>query len=358
VPGGAERRGLGRRAVCAAGAAALATAAFAGRPRAQEDRAGDGAEPAAYGPPEPAAPSRLALTSLLLAGARAGDRLVAVGQRGHVLISDDGGRAWAQRPCPTRATLTAVAFADARTGWAAGHDATILATVDAGETWTLQHRAPAWEQPVLALAADGRARAWAVGAYGLFLATADGGAVWNDRLATDLDYHFYGLVRLAGGDWLMAGEFGGLYGAPDPDGDWTVLDSPYEGTFFGALALPGGGALVHGLVGNVWRRHRPGAPWGALASGVDAGLTGGLVGPDGGIVVVGRSGTVLTADGPDAPLRAARLPDRDALAGAVAAPDGGLVLLGEAGARRVTAIGADGRVETERPRLIEPGADR
>ncbi|MEQ8964307.1 MAG: YCF48-related protein [Azospirillaceae bacterium] len=363
MPGGAERRpaaisGPGRRAVCAAGLAglaALATAAIARPARAQDDGGDGGDGRDGIAPPRPAEPSRLALASLLLAGARAGDRLVAVGQRGHVLISDDAGRTWSQRPCPTRAALTAVAFADARTGWAAGHDATILKTTDGGENWVLQHRAPRWEQPVLALAADGPDRAWAVGAYGLFLATGDGGATWQERLVTDLDYHFYDIARLADGTWMMAGEFGGLYAATDPDGAWTVLDSPYEGSFFGAVPLPGGGAMIHGLVGHVFRRAAPEAAWRAVPSGVEAGLLGGTALPDGRVVLVGRSGTVLTAPTPEAPLVAERLPDRDALAAVLPAPDGGLILLGETGARRVPRLDAGTPIATERPRLAAAG---
>src|SRR5438045_9105322 len=42
----------------------------------------------------PAASSALAARSLINGLARAGGRLVAVGQRGHVLVSDDEGRSW------------------------------------------------------------------------------------------------------------------------------------------------------------------------------------------------------------------------------------------------------------------------
>ena len=69
----------------------------------------------------------LAPTSLLLAVARVGDRLVAVGDRGHVLLSADQGRNWTQSLTPTRALLTGVSFPDAQHGWAVGHDGVILA---------------------------------------------------------------------------------------------------------------------------------------------------------------------------------------------------------------------------------------
>ena len=85
---------------------------------------------------ETSEPAPLAAKSLLLDAARAGYRLVAVGDRGHILLSADEGRTWTQVPTPTRAMLTGVAFADATHGWAVGHDGVILASTDGGQTWT------------------------------------------------------------------------------------------------------------------------------------------------------------------------------------------------------------------------------
>jgi len=64
-----------------------------------------------------------AASSLLLDVTHAGERLVAAGDRGHILYSDDGGASWTQAKVPTRQLLTAIYFADAQHGWAVGHDA-------------------------------------------------------------------------------------------------------------------------------------------------------------------------------------------------------------------------------------------
>jgi hypothetical protein len=76
----------------------------------------------------PAPLSPLASKSIVQAVTRAGTRLVAVGQRGHVLVSDDGGKSWRQSPVPVSSDLTSVFFVDERSGWAVGHDGVILAT--------------------------------------------------------------------------------------------------------------------------------------------------------------------------------------------------------------------------------------
>src|SRR5262245_9614082 len=86
----------------------------------------------------PATQSPLASKSLLQSIAKAGNRLVAVGQRGHIVYSDDQGATWKQAAVPISSDLTAVYFANDKNGWAVGHDGVILATDNGGDKWTLQ----------------------------------------------------------------------------------------------------------------------------------------------------------------------------------------------------------------------------
>src|SRR6187402_2479303 len=128
---------------------------------------------------KPAEIEPLAAQSLLLDLAVAGTRIVAVGERGHILLSDDQGATWRQaKSVPTRTMLTAVYFADAEYGWAVGHDETILNTLDGGETWTRSHFAPESQQPLLDLWFANRISGIAVGAYGAYFTTNDGGRNW------------------------------------------------------------------------------------------------------------------------------------------------------------------------------------
>lgn len=82
----------------------------------------------------PAQVSPLASKSLMQGVTRAGARLVAVGQRGHILVSDDSGATWSQAKVPVSSDLTAVFFANDKMGWAVGHDGVILNSVDGGLT--------------------------------------------------------------------------------------------------------------------------------------------------------------------------------------------------------------------------------
>ena len=121
----------------------------------------------------------LAARSLLLDAATAGDRILAVGERGHVLISDDHGQSWIQAKVPTRSTLTAVAAADRQHAWAVGHDGVILHSADGGLSWGCQRFAPEDDRPLLDVWFADRERGLAIGAFGTVLATADGGDSWR-----------------------------------------------------------------------------------------------------------------------------------------------------------------------------------
>lgn len=86
----------------------------------------------------PAVESDKAASSLLLDIAKAGERLVAVGERGHIIYSDDNGKSWEQAEVPVMVTLTALDFSTPEKGWAVGHDGVVLHTEDSGETWVKQ----------------------------------------------------------------------------------------------------------------------------------------------------------------------------------------------------------------------------
>ena len=119
--------------------------------------------------------SAAATEGLLLDVVRAGQRLITVGARGHILYSDDEGQSWLQARVPTQQLLTAVYFVDDRYGWAAGHDALILSTRDGGATWTRQFDDLEQESPLLDIWFKDREHGYVVGAYGMFLETHNGG---------------------------------------------------------------------------------------------------------------------------------------------------------------------------------------
>lgn len=294
--------------------------------------------------------SQKAASTLLLDVAYAGDRLVAVGDRGHILYSDDGGTRWTQAKVPTRQLLTAVYFADDKHGWAVGHDALILGTTDGGQTWTQQYENREGEVPLLDVWFEDAQHGFATGAYGVLLETTDG-QNWEDvadRLDNEDGAHLNAIAEIPGSGLFIVGEMGGMFRSADMGETWERAESPYQGSFFGVVGSgEPGGVVAFGLRGNLFRSTDFGDKWQAITLAdddgdtVESGLADGNRLPDGRIVVVGHGGTVLSSDDNGQSFKLFSRPDRRSLSGVVANPDGNLVLVGQSGVRVVSPTGAN-----------------
>lgn len=310
-----------------------------------------GAGRAAPPPVETSSMARLAARSLLLDLARTDERLVAVGDRGHVLLSDDGGGSWRQvEGVPTRAMLTGVCFAGSE-GYAVGHDEVILVSRDRGASWTRAHDAPESQQPLLDVWCGEGGHGIAVGAYGSFYVTEDGGRSWSGRRfepsplpaaapvdpdEVPPDYHLNRIVAAGGGRLYIGAEAGRLYRSDDAGATWRTLPSPYEGSFYGLLPLGDPDRLLaFGLRGHLFRSDDGGQRWQRLETGTVAMLTDGTQLADGRIVIVGLSGTVLSSDD-GRRFRLLQQRDRRGLAAVLGVGSASLVVVGEGGVRIVS----------------------
>lgn len=297
----------------------------------------------------PAEQARLASRSLLLDLAKAGPRLIAVGERGHVLLSDDSAKTWRQaRSVPTQALLTGVCFGDPTHGIAVGHDETILTTSDAGETWTLTHSAPEKQQPLLDVWCGDSGKAIAVGAYSSYYVTADNGATWtatrfepaprsNSPAVSEDDlppeYHLNRIVSASPSRIYIAAEAGQLYRSDDGGTTWVTLGSPYEGSFFGALPLEGDDVLAFGLRGHLYRSTDAGASWQRVETGTTAMLNDAVRLDHNTIVIVGLSGTLLESDDGGRTFTLHQQADRKGLSAALPLGANAIVAVGEGGGR-------------------------
>lgn len=245
------------------------------------------------GPPlsRAAVPSVAPAKGWMLGAARAGQRLVAVGERGLVVVSDDGGRQWRQVPVPVSVTLTAIRFVDERHGYAIGHGGVVLATVDAGEHWLVRlegHQAARLmveeartsgdaaalaaaqrlvsdgaDKPLLDLHFFDARHGLVVGAYNLALETRDGGLTWRSwsaRLPNPRGLHLYS-IRVNEQQILIAGEQGLVVRSRDGGDRFETVQTPYRGSFFTAELLGEQRLLLAGLRGNAWLSEDGGATW-------------------------------------------------------------------------------------------------
>lgn len=283
--------------------------------------------------------------AVLLAAAQSGRRWFAVGERGIVVRSDDGGRHWTQVAAPVSVTLTALRFADAQHGIAVGHGGTVLVTDDGGEHWERrldgrrtaellfgdsqargdvaaqkaaeQLRLDGPDKPLLDVLLLGPQRALVVGAYGMALATEDGGKTWTPwsaRLDNPKGLHLYA-ARLRGRRLVIAGEQGVVFKSEDGGRSFERLTTPYKGSFF-TLELPDDHEIVlAGLRGNVWRSTDGGHDWQALAVPMPVSVIASQLSADGTLLLANQAGFVLARRG-DAlvPLNREALPPLNGLA--------------------------------------------
>jgi photosystem II stability/assembly factor-like uncharacterized protein len=243
------------------------------------------------GPPMPATEISLKNT-LMLDTQRAGQRLVAVGERGYIFVSENDGADWRRVPSGVESTLTAVAFSD-RLGVAVGHDASIVRSQDGGLTWQAVFSAPDQLRPLLDVAFLTPQHVLAVGAYGACFESTDGGLTWNERQIVDGDRHYNALARLADGTLMIAGEAGTLLRSGDGGANWQVLPPTYNGSYFGIQPLAQGGVLVYGMRGTVLRSDDRGDHWKTVTSDGAGSLFGSTATANGSILLVGQNGTVL-----------------------------------------------------------------
>ncbi|MFB3078386.1 MAG: WD40/YVTN/BNR-like repeat-containing protein, partial [Lysobacterales bacterium] len=237
----------------------------------------------------------LATQSMLLDITLAGSTLVAVGERGHVVLSTDG-ETWEQAEVvPTRSTLTSV-FSVGDRLWAGGHDAVIVTSGDGGETWTRQFFDPDRQQAVMDIYFTDENNGVAIGSYGLSLQTHDGGQTWEDATVDpESDFHLNSLLRFSDGRRMIAGEAGYSYRSYDDGETWAAIEMPYQGSMWGALKTNRGCVLFYGLRGHVMESCDFGSSWNELETGTESSISGAAE-HDGLVLLAANSGTVLIRD--------------------------------------------------------------
>ncbi len=276
-------------------------------------------------------PARLATHSLLLDISVFGDRIVVVVERGHILVSEDKGGTWRQARVPTRSMLTGVSMINGTHIWAVGHDAIIVHSADAGETWHRQFYAPDLESPLLDVWFENVSHGISVGAYGLFLETFDGGTTWHKRVVDEEERHGNALACARDGALFAAAEGGVVCRSRDKGRTWDFIQTPYSGSFFGVVPLSDMSILTFGLRGNVYKSKDSGDTWNQVPTPTTTSLLGGCQSENGDIFLVGLSGTILISRNNAETFEAMNRPDRKGIAAVAHVGPQGVLLAGEAG---------------------------
>lgn len=296
-----------------------------------------------------------AASSLLTDISSTGMGAVAIGERGHILVSSDL-NIWRQVAAPTRSLLTNV-FAIDSDVWAVGHEEVILHSTNGGNTWVRQHADPTALGPLLDIYFFDSKRGFAVGAEGIYFTTEDSGSNWKKQSITDLSEaraivvateevdeslassdlgldetppHLNAIVRSSQG-LMIVGESGAIFRSTDEGASWTRLELNYNGSMFGAIVLDDDSVIVYGLNGHAFQTKDLGTTWEPLVTNTDASLMGGAAVPGARAVLVGARGAVLTKDPSSPALKAFNYSDGGALAGVLLRGEKEFVVVGENG---------------------------
>ncbi len=309
----------------------------------------------------PAIKSSKATASLLTDVTRISDKLIAVGERGHILISSNDGEDWTQSDVPVQLLLTAVTFPSLEQGWAVGHEGVILHTGDGGKSWQLQYanpyqklsddqlnelsdeafaKLPQAGSPLLDIWFQNNEVGYAVGAYGMFLCTTDGGKLWKDcaPLIDNPDgWHLNAFIAADSGTFYIAGERGTLFRSEDSGASWQRLTSPYNGSYFGGL-VGGTSSEVYlfGLQGNIYYSEDKGETFQKISIDSTDSVMAGILTPES-LVFVGNSGLVITGKPNSTELSVEIMDDRKAILAVARAKSGKLVFVGQGGVRLFSA---------------------
>lgn len=250
----------------------------------------------------PAIPVRNPTSVYLVAGAAAGKRLLAGGEHGVIIYSDDGAQTWHQAAVPVSTTITDIAFATDKVGWATGGFGVVMKTEDGGLSWVKQldgieeiklmnqatqayiatqppdsdvvahltRRADILTQegpdkPFLSLLPISETRVFAFGTYRFADYSTDGGKSWVDWSTkigdpAGVSKNIYGAANLYGAYYLVS-ETGLIYRSTDGGQTFPQLAQPGDATFFGICDAGKGNILAFGVAGEMYLSTDNGKSW-------------------------------------------------------------------------------------------------
>jgi photosystem II stability/assembly factor-like uncharacterized protein len=312
----------------------LMSCAMAAQEQAATAKAGPVSQAVIDALDRPAVQSAIAAHSVLLDVTRAGSRVVAVGERGVIVYSDDSGRNWRQATVPTSVSLATVRFVSASSGWAVGHSGVVLHTEDGGLHWSRQLDGKTLAQlavdaaqaelakagannkdaarqladaqllvtdgpdkPFLSIYFENERTGFVVGAYGIIFHTEDAGKSWTPWMShvdNPRGLHLYSIVS-DGKNLYMAGEQGLFLRSTDGGNKFVRVETPYRGTYFTMLALNSGEVILCGMRGNAYRSTDQGKSFKQIAVPIPVSFSAAAQLADGTLLFANQAGQLLTS---------------------------------------------------------------
>jgi photosystem II stability/assembly factor-like uncharacterized protein len=189
------------------------------------------------------------------------EQVVAVGDHGEVMWTDNGGQHWNSKVY-SNLTYYDVAFSDSSNGWIVGEFQTILHSADGGKTWEVQRGGKVADftiPPYFTVVPQGAQSVLVAGQSGVYSTSKDGGKTWQDsKVSSERSIYAAAANGLnsAGQVW-MAGAEGTIFEGV-PGGEWHLKDPTFEDLTAIAssphlgLAVGLGGTILRTVNGEDW----------------------------------------------------------------------------------------------------------
>ncbi|AYC33978.1 glycosyl hydrolase [Pseudomonas cavernae] len=226
-------------------------------------------------------------------------QLVAVGERGTILLSADQGKSWQQAQLSKQrdATLTGVVALTPSVLVVVGNDGWILRSQDAGKTWQEVRYDVERAEPLLGVWADDERHVAAFGSNGKYLESTDGGLSWLQREVSVDGYHLNGMDGGHDGRQMIVGEQGMVLRSVDHGANWESLPAFYNGSLFGVVRLSPERWVAYGMRGHIFVTQDFGLSWKQVEVGNNLPLYGHVRLPgNAGLVIVGAESTLVRLD--------------------------------------------------------------
>lgn len=251
-----------------------------------------------------AVPTEAAQHSLLLDIAKVSHSTMAVGERGHIILSEDEGVSWKQVIAPTRVQLNAVAVQGTDKVWITGEDELIIQSADGGKTWNFQHEGIDAEVkgPLLDILFSTQEKGFAVGVFNKIFRTTNGGKQWvnwSSQVDNPDEWHLFAIAATGEtADTLyISSEAGLLFKSEDNGECFHPIQTPHEGSFQTVAAYRGEDGsdriVLAGVGGVIYVSENSAVTWNKIETGIETGLFSAVFLDDRSVLIAGQAGTII-----------------------------------------------------------------
>ncbi|MBE0577099.1 MAG: glycosyl hydrolase [Desulfuromonadales bacterium] len=225
-----------------------------------------------------------------------GQAVCVVGSYGKIIRTGDGGATWEIQETPVRTHLQKVVAWDAQSLLAIGDKGTVLVTRNAGRDWT-RVDVPSYQFGDQLLSAEidpESGRAWVVGSMGTVLVSEDRGDTWRMSHPPE-DVSWNNLTIAPGGTMWIVGEFGAVKYSRDNGASWELAAVPTEASLNAIDFSDETHGVIVGLSGTILATSDGGQNWQLVETEARSHLFG-LLWDGSSYHAIGDAGMILSSD--------------------------------------------------------------